>query len=107
MKTKIDNSKSLWKLREFCSNPPQGMISYWWFNGLVNAFPLHFLYYSQFSKDFVGTKERAREKIIERFRFKIENILKYPVNESQIQKIEKLWDEMDMILAENKQIQNN
>lgn len=107
MKTNIDNGKSLWKLRELCTSPPQGMISYWWFNGLVNSFPLHFLYYSQFSKDFIGTKKRAREKIIERFRIKIENILKYPVRESQIQKIEKIWEELDMILTESKQIQNN
>ncbi len=107
MINQVSRKKSLIKLREFCSNPPQGMISYWWFNGLVNAFPLHFLYYSQFSKDFIGTKKRAREKIVERFRIKIENILNYPINESQIQKIEKIWEELDTILTENKQIQNN
>ena len=107
MSTQVSKKKSLSKLREFCSSPPQGMISYWWFNGLVNAYPLHFLYYSQFSKDFIGTKKRAREKIIERFGVKIENILKYPVRESQIQKIEKIWEELDMMLTESKQIQNN
>jgi len=107
MSTQVSKKKSLRELREFCSSPPQGMISYWWFNGLVNAYPLHFLYYSQFSKDFIGTKKRAREKIIERFRVKIENILRYPIRENQIQKIEKIWEELDLIFSENKQIQNN
>lgn len=57
----ISKEKSLLKLREFCSNPPQGMVSHWWFNGLVNAFPLHFLYYSQFSKNFIETKSQKQK----------------------------------------------
>jgi len=107
MKTNIDNGESLWKLREFCSNPPQGMISHWWFNGLVNAFPLQFLFYTQYSTHFIGTKKTAREKIIKRFEYKIEKILTYRITETEIEVIESMWVEMDKLIEKNKKITGN
>ncbi|MBM3455056.1 MAG: hypothetical protein FJX80_07905 [Bacteroidetes bacterium] len=63
MSTKVSKTRSSSKLRQFCSNPPQGMISFLWFNGLVSAYHLQFLLYSQFSTYFVGTKKTAKDKI--------------------------------------------
>ena len=107
MSTKISKVQSLKKLREFCSNPPQGMISYWWFNGLVGAFPLHFLHYSQFSKNFVGTKKTAKEKIVTRFKYKVEKLLEFPITTREIDCIEKMWLELDEMIEENKKCMNN
>jgi hypothetical protein len=95
------------KLRYFCSNPPFGMVSHWWFNGLVNAFPLHFLYYSQFSKNFVGTKKTAKEKILFRFEHKVKVLLEYPISEREIEIIEEIWEKLDELIKVNKEIQNN
>jgi hypothetical protein len=102
-----NRSKSLAQLRVFCSSPPQGMISYWWFNGLVNAFPLHFLHYSQFSKNFVGTKKMAREKILFRFEDKVKTLLEHPISEREIEVVEEIWKKLDELIKLNKQIQNN
>jgi len=107
MSTQVSKKKSLRKLREFCSSPPQGMISYWWFNGLVNAYPLHFLYYSQFSKDFIGTKKTAREKILFKFEHKVKQLLRYPISENEIEVVEEIWDKLDELININKQIQSN
>lgn len=107
MSTTESKIKSLRKLREFCSNPPQGMISYWWFNGLVNAYPLHFLNYSQFSKNFVGTKKTAKEKILFRFEHKVKQLLEYPISEKEIEVVEEIWDKLDELIKIKKQIQSN
>lgn len=107
MSTTESKIKSLRKLREFCSNPPQGMISYWWFNGLVNAYPLQFLLYSQFSKHFVGTKKTAKDKILFRFEHKVKTLLEYPISEREISVIESMWEEIDELIRTNKQTQNN
>lgn len=102
-----NRSKSLAQLRVFCSAPPQGMISYWWFNGLVNAYPLHFLNYSQFSKNFVGTKKTAKEKILFRFEHKVKQLLEYPISEKEIEVVEEIWDKLDELINIKKQIQSN
>lgn len=107
MSVNKNRSKSLAQLRVFCSSPPQGMISYWWFNGLVNAFPLHFLHFSQFSKNFIGTKKTAKEKVINRFTFKLEKLLEYPITEREIITIEKMWSDLDEMIEENKKTLNN
>jgi hypothetical protein len=107
MINQVSRKKSLIKLREFCSTPPQGMISNWWFYGLVNRFPLHFLYYSQFSKNLVGTKKRAKEKILFRFEYKVKQLLEYPISEKEIGVVEEIWDKLDELIKINKQIQSN
>ena len=105
----ITNSKtkSLSKLRYFCANPPHGMVSHLWFNGLFNSFPLHFLFYSQFSSGFSWPKKVAKERILTRFQKKVESILDYPINEKQISSIERIWTELDELINESKQINNN
>jgi hypothetical protein len=107
MSTTHSKIKSLTKLRYFCANPPHGMVSHWWFNGLVNAYPLHFLLYSQFSNKFPGTKKVAKERILTRFQKKVELLLDYPITEKQISAIEKIWTEIDELILESKQINNN
>jgi hypothetical protein len=107
MNNNLSKKKSLKKLREFCSKPPQGMISYWWFNGLVNTYPLHFLFYSQFSKNFVGTKKTAKDKILFRFEDKVKTLLEYPISEREISVIEDMWEEFDELIKTNKLTQNN
>ena len=104
----ITNSKtkSLSKLRYFCANPPHGMVSHWWFNGLFNSYPLHFLSYSQFSSRFSGTKKAAKEQILARFQKKVESILDYPITEKQISSIERIWTELDELIIASKQINN-
>ncbi len=107
MRVTHSKSFSLKKLRQFCAKPPQGMLSNWWFNGLVSSYPLHFLYYAQFSSGFSGTKQMAKEKILARFQKKIESILNYPITVRQISAIERIWTELDEIMKEAKQINNN
>jgi len=107
MRVTHSKSFSLKQLRQFCAKPPQGMISYWWFNGLVNSYPLHFLYYAQFSSGFPGTKKMAKEQILARFQKKVESIIDYPITEKQISTIERMWTELDELIYESKQINNN
>ncbi len=107
MQSTHSKSKSLRQLREFCAKPPKGMISYWWFNGLVNAYPLHFLFFTQFSTGFKGTKESARKSILSRFQKRVETLLIYPTSEKQISDIERILTELDEIIKEAKQINNN
>jgi hypothetical protein len=107
MSTTHSKIKSLMKLRYFCANPPYGMVSHWWFNGLVNAYPLHFLFYSQFSNKFPGTKKVAKERIQTRFQKKVELLLEYPITEKQIYTIERIWTELEDLINESKQINNN
>jgi hypothetical protein len=82
------------------------MVSHWWFNGLVNAYPLHFLFYSQFSSGFSGTKKAAKERIIARFQKKVELMLDYPITEKQISTIERMWSDLDELINESKHINN-
>ncbi len=98
MSVNKNRSKSLAQLKVFCFSPPQGMISYWWFNGLVNAFPLHFLHFSQFSKHFIGTKKTAKEKILFRFEHKVKTLLEYPISEKEIEVIEEIWERLDELI---------
>lgn len=100
-------TKSLKKLRYFCANQPHGMVSHWWFNGLVNAYPLHFLFFTQFSIGFKGTKESARKNILARFQKRVEKLLEYPITEKQISDVEKLLNELDEMIKEAKQSNNN
>jgi hypothetical protein len=107
MSTTNSKIKSLIKLRYFCANPPYGMVSHWWFNGLVNAYPLDFLFYTQFFNKFPGTKKVAKERILSRFQKKIELLLDYPITEKQISLIERIWTEFDELNIESKQINKN
>lgn len=107
MSVQHSKAQSLQKLREFCSQPPQGMISHWWFNGLVNAYPLHFLFYAQFSTSFQGTKKTARDKIKSSMTFRIEKILQYPVTEKDIVMFDRIMKEMDKRFDEKKSEHSN
>jgi len=107
MSTTNSKTKSLTKLRYFCANPPHGMVSHWWFNGLFNSYPLHFLLYSQFSSGFSRSKKAAKERILARFQKKVELMLNFPITEKQISTIERMWTELDELIYESKQINNN
>lgn len=107
MPTDPSKSKSILKLREFCSSPPHGMISNWWFHGLRTAYPLHFLYFSQFSTIFTETKKKAREKIVTKFEHRIKKLLDHPVTEREIEIIERMWAELDELIDLSKKMKNN
>lgn len=107
MPTKKDNCDSLRKLRDFCARPPRGMCAHWWFNGLVNAFPMHFLYYTQFASGFQGTKKNAREKILSSLRSKMEELLKYPVTEQDIAAFERIIQELDDLAGTKRSASSN
>lgn len=88
-KTK-SKSESLRKLRQFCAEKPQGMYSYWWFNGLVNAYPLHFLFYSQFSTILTKRQQDAKDSVQVQFKYRVKRLLEYPVSEIEIDSLEKM-----------------
>jgi hypothetical protein len=100
-------SQSLQKLREFCSAPPRGMFSSWWFNGLVKAYPLQFLFYSQFSTIFKKRQQGAKDVVLSKFECRVKHLLEYPISEREIKYVEKIWSELDELIDLNKKINNN
>lgn len=99
--------ESLEMLRFFCSQPPNSWHSYKAFMSLINNYPLQFLLYSQFTTHFKKYFQQAKDSVLLKFQDKVNRLFEYPLTETEIVQIEKMYEELDNLINLKKQINNN
>ena len=103
-----DKEKSLQQLRRFCTQSKiVGWCSNMWFGGLVQSYPLHFLFYTQYSTYFKGSKEAAKKFLQDKFHYRLEHLLQLPIEETDINTIEEMLEKLDTLVNEKKKQRDN
>jgi len=108
MSFKKNKEQSLKQLRDFCSRiKVYGWCSNMWYHGLKNAYPLEFIYYTQFStKPSIG-REYAKNRYLDNVNLKFQKLLEYPLEEDDVEYLNSISNQLDnRISQKEKQLKN-
>jgi hypothetical protein len=105
---KINKEQSLKQLRDFCSRiKVYGWCSNMWYHGLKNAYPLEYIYYTQFSTKPSVSREQAKKGFSDMVNLKIQKLLEYTLEEEDVDYLNSITNQLDdRISQKEKQLKN-
>lgn len=103
-----NKEESLKKLRGFCSQTKVvGWCSNMWYEGLKNAYPLEFIFYTQFSTKLSLGRDYAKKVFTNKVDLAVKKLLEYPLEEDDLKYLNAITTDLnDRIKQKEKQLKN-
>lgn len=108
MKLNRTRKESIAILKDYCSRLKLfGIYNHMFFESLKNAYPLEFYYFTQFTGKYRESRKSALEKVKINISNKIDLILKQPLEQSDIDQLNKVINKIEDIYFIKLQKLNN